>query len=55
MIATFRKDISMTMQNIRILSNETAKLNQTLGNSFDKLESNDNTLGILLNDTAMLL
>ncbi|KAA3651987.1 MAG: MCE family protein [Bacteroidetes bacterium] len=47
------KDISMTMQNIRILSNETAKLSQTLGSSFDKLESNDNTLGILLNDTAM--
>lgn len=51
--SSLSNDMVVTLQNVRLLSAETAQLSQSIGKSLGKIEAKDNTLGILLNDTSM--
>lgn len=46
-------DLSLSMKNIRELSQQTAQLSKSIGKGIKNIESKDNTLGLLLNDTSM--
>ena len=46
-------DLSQSMKNIRELTEQTAKLSNSISKNLSNIESKDNTLGLLLNDTSM--